>query len=419
VHARMVHASVHMEYISMRSWTIGHGSIFDLPLRTIPAGHHPQPDLPRLPYQNCGEGDHQVGSLASPGETSRHSSHQSQEIQDSWKKHQNKSEHPSGATMRTYLFPALFTTFKVGCRVEAFLRRYSCPPYSHLAFQSKQTLQPTSPPVRFDSNSFLIGVDNHASRCMANDTHLFEDLRLNKNNGHVDGIADGLAIKGKGTFKFDIIDNDGKKHTIRIKNSFYIPKMRRCLLSPQHWAQEAKDGETWMQFKREFPYNCVLNWKGGKKTIPNQPSFNVPAFYTASSSLRYHAFAATFEATEASFFQREQVLQYPGQCNQMDDIQPEEFIAEENLNYKEKETSEDEGVSEDNKTIKTLNVPSPATAEEPPSEAIRSGPLTFDPRPLEEEDEHTTLATSDNQAELMQWHYCLGHLPLFRERVVQ
>jgi hypothetical protein len=72
---------------------------------------------------------------------------------------------------------------------------------------------------------------------MANETHLFEDLRLNKNNGQVDGIADGLAIEGKGTFKFDITDNDGKKHTIKIKNSFYVPKMRRCLLSPQHWEQ--------------------------------------------------------------------------------------------------------------------------------------------------------------------------------------
>jgi hypothetical protein len=47
----------------------------------------------------------------------------------------------------------------------------------------------------------------------------------------------------------------------------------------------------------------------------------------------------------------------------MDDIQPEEFIAEENLNYKKKETAEDEGVNEDNDTIKTSNVPSPATAD--------------------------------------------------------
>ncbi len=66
-----------------------------------------------------------------------------------------------------------------------------------------------------------------------------------------------------------------------------------------------------------------------------------------------------------------------------------------------KKTTEDEGVSKDNETIKTSNLPAPATAEKPPSAAIRRGPLTFDPRPLEEEDEHTTLAASDDQAELM------------------
>ncbi len=93
-------------------------------------------------------------------------------------KNQNESKKPSGAIMQTYLFPVLFTAFKVGCQVEAFLRQYSGPPYCHLVFQSKQELQPTSPPVRFDSNSYLISVDSHASRCMANDTHLFEDLRL-------------------------------------------------------------------------------------------------------------------------------------------------------------------------------------------------------------------------------------------------
>jgi hypothetical protein len=65
----------------------------------------------------------------------------------------------------------------------------------------------------------------------------------------------------------------------------------------------------------------------------------VLVFYTASSLLRYRAFAATFKAMEASFFQREQVLQYPGRRDLMDDIQPEEFIAEEKLNYKEKKNN--------------------------------------------------------------------------------
>jgi hypothetical protein len=177
--------------------------------------------------------------------------------------------------------------------------------------------------------------------------------------------------------------------------------MRRCLLLPQHWAQEAGDEQTWMELKRQWPYDWVLHWNGGKKTIPHQPSTNVPVFYTASSLTRYCAFAATFEAMKASFFQREKVLQFPGCRDLMDDIDPAEFVDEENLNYKKNETSEDEVVNEDNETIKTSNVPPPTASEEPPSKALCRGPLTFDPHPQEEEDEQTMLAASDQQAELM------------------
>ncbi len=64
-----------------------------------------------------------------------------------------------------------------------------------------------SPPVRFDSDSYPIGVDSHALRCMANRAHLFEDLQLNKDKGQVDGISDGLESAGKCTFKLNIKDN--------------------------------------------------------------------------------------------------------------------------------------------------------------------------------------------------------------------
>ncbi len=38
------------------------------------------------------------------------------------------------------------------------------------------------------------------------------------------------------------------------------------------------------------------------------------------------------------------------------------------------------------------------------------GPLTFDVNPKLEEDEHVYLATVDDQAKLMHWHYPFGHL---------
>ncbi len=153
-----------------------------------------------------------------------------------------------------------------------------------------------------------------------------------------------------------------------------------------------------------------MNWKGGKKTVPFQPTTNVPVFYMAPSSRSYCAFAATFKAMEALNFQRERVCPFSGRRDLMDDIVPEEFVAEENLNY-DKEALVDEGVMEDNKTIRTSNLPPPPPVDESPSKTIRRGPLTFDPLPHQEEGEDTQLAATDDQTELMRWHFCLGHLP--------
>ncbi len=72
---------------------------------------------------------------------------------------------------------------------------------------------------------------------------------------------------------------------------------------------------------------------------------------------------------------------------------------EENLNY-DKEVSVNEGVSEDNETMKTSNLP-PPPVDENPSKAIRHGPLTFDPLPPQEEGEDTQLAAADNHTKLM------------------
>ena len=90
----------------------------------------------------------------------------------------------------------------------------------------------------------------------------------------------------------------------------------------------------------------------------------------APSSHAYRAFAATFEALEAPYYRKETVLQYPHH-NLMNDepaLVPEEFDAEENLNY-EKDMSVDKGVDSDNDTVKTSNLPAPPN-DEPPSQAI-------------------------------------------------
>ena len=133
------------------------------------------------------------------------------------------------------------------------------------------------------------------------------------------------------------------------------------------------DGELWTQF-------CV-ELEGGKKTIPFNAPTNTPIFYMAPSSCAYcmfasifkaceartyPAFTCIFEAFEAPYYRREKVVQFPGRRHAIDglDFIPEEFVAEENVNYC-KDVSACEGVNADDKMVKMSILPLPPQDEEP------------------------------------------------------
>jgi hypothetical protein len=106
---------------------------------------------------------------------------------------------------------------------------------------------------------------------MVSAPHFFEYLKLGE-VGEVEGIKSGLDIKGTGMFKFKIKEDNGMTHKIKFPNSLYVPKLKRCLLSPQHWVQEAKDNYqrlkgTRMSQDDEFYY---VKWGQAKyqKSIP-------------------------------------------------------------------------------------------------------------------------------------------------------
>jgi len=87
-----------------------------------------------------------------------------------------------------------------------------------------------------------MGVDGHALYCMENCTDQFDgNLKLVEGDHQVDGIGSGIAIKGVGTFKFRLEDNNGQLHTIRVPNLLYLPSLKRVLLALHHWTQEAQD----------------------------------------------------------------------------------------------------------------------------------------------------------------------------------
>jgi hypothetical protein len=148
--------------------------------------------------------------------------------------------------MLTYLLPLVLISFKVGCRVEHSLRHLRAALNMHqclpkiVAFAVSTTLPYQVPRICFNTDSLVIGVDTFASIMLGNHLDQFENLKMHDDT-EVEGINGGLGIKGTGTFKFQIEDNEGGVHLIKIPNSKYVPDLKVCLLKLHHWAKEAKD----------------------------------------------------------------------------------------------------------------------------------------------------------------------------------
>ncbi len=70
--------------------------------------------------------------------------------------------------------------------------------------------------------------------------------------------------------------------------------------------------------------------------------------------------------------------------------------------------SASEGANADDRMVKAANLPSPQ--QEEPLKVRQQGPLTFDPSPPTEEAKDIHFEAADNQAKLMRWYFCLGHM---------
>ena len=308
----------------------------------------------------------------------------------------------------TYIFQALLITMKVDCRLRERRRQREL----LLAYHSMEPSKVTS--CRFDIDSFSISVDNCASRTIANNIANFENLRslTPADSDNILGINGMVKVEKLGTFVFDIEDDDGHIHTIRINNSAYAPDMRGCLLSPQHWAQEAKDNDPQPRGTRmeQSDTHCILIW--GQKSIPFNPSTNTAIFRTAPSTNSYRAFVADcstlhgYSAITNEHVDAVHVIPPDDDPSQPDD----DYIADENILPSTNTIMENEGATNDDDTIVTSNY-SPKIVS---PNASRIGPLTFDPTPPPSEDDQPDVAASDATAELMRWHYRLGHLPFVK-----
>ena len=97
------------------------------------------------------------------------------------------------------------------------------------------------PKYKLDSDSYMIGIDHHASRCISNDIYHFITALTPTPRSYLRGVTSNLKVKGEGTLVWSIDDDQGRSHKIKIKNCLYVPGLPSCMTSPQHWADQADD----------------------------------------------------------------------------------------------------------------------------------------------------------------------------------
>ncbi len=144
---------------------------------------------------------------------------------------------------------------------------------------------------------------------------------------------------------------------------------------------------------------------------------------TSSGTFNYRAFEATYLACDASAPHFRQHVRYDALLRgDHRNHHPESFIADEDINLKDKEPWEQDEVSEDDETVQISNVSHLDVApgdtcplhptghhkwgecmQNPDNQSVKHGTLTFSPLPqqTEADQQNDSMAAGDDQAELL------------------
>ena len=157
----------------------------------------------------------------------------------------------------------------------------------------------------FDTDSRPLKIDNHASKSITNDIKDVlgrPDFDIKYKISGVGGDIDGYHC----TVKWTIEDDNGVRHDIKLPNAIYSKDSPSRILSPQHWAQEAKDNTpnprgTWCA---TYDDAIVLHWDQEKyvRTVTlDKKGTNVATIRTSPGFLRYKAIEAEVGGEEQLF----------------------------------------------------------------------------------------------------------------------
>lgn len=277
----------------------------------------------------------------------------------------------------------------------------------------------------YDTDSFQIGIDNHASYCMTNNKEDFVGGMV-KAKARVKGIGGNMHSVYKGTVQWAIETDSGERVTLRIPNSYYVPGLPIRLLSPQHLAQEMARLET-----KKYGTSCItlvdaliLTWFDHQytRTVPLNES-NVAVLRSAPVFKRLKEFEKEFEspARDLQAFQSHWIPPDDDSENDTEQTNSDDLATP---------SPTDDNIAPNERGTKTVSF-APTEGGSPDSVATNEGDthldtdkhncvdfdLTQEELDLLERQESDEDPEVDSPTELLKlWHYRLGHAPFSRLR---
>ena len=263
--------------------------------------------------------------------------------------------------------------------------------------------------TRFDTDSFVLGFDNHASACISNDRQHFKDMREWKGS-NLKGVGQ-TPIKGIGTLCWVLEDDNGRKVKLFIKDSLYVPTLSKCLLSPQHAAVSCSETDEQSTSMTTTATKSIFNFgKLGTNTltIPHSKRTNVPEIRVQHGCKRYHSFASQVEG-------KTDVYQYETYCAPC-------ALSTELEQDKAALVSDDEDDYDDSNEQTSRETATTVQASREKLTDMTTENIVDLLQPQEQEDIQTPTELPESQdvfaasdkGELLRYHYRLGHLPYSR-----
>jgi hypothetical protein len=249
-------------------------------------------------------------------------------------------------------------------------------------------------------------VDGGATSCISNSLSDFVKPPT-ASTVRVKGFNGTTSSTRVGTVLWHILDDSGRRQSLRVHNTYYVPACPLRILSPQHYSQQTNDLRG--TYSINFGDRVQFVWNQGKHraAMPLSPTTNVGILRSGPGHQVFSSFVHATEASSPIHFCCPPVV-----TDDDDDSSESALDDDSDVTLSPAPSLEGEEEEEEFNT----DSPRPSTSV-PRSEVQHERPAVI-PFDLDHDDLATNLASQDDttsaldaSTELLRWHYRLGHLP--------